>query len=573
MSNPATPAGAGDPRPDRAVTATETVDAVVIGAGHNGLVTAAHLADAGWDVVVLEERDVVGGAVNSIERDGWIMDEFSACHPLAVASPILKGLELEEHGLKWARAQTQYVHMSRPEDTHVPAVELEAAQTATLLAEDDPRDGRTWMRLVEQYLEMKEPFLGALLTAWPPIADTPRLLASVGLRNLPDFLRFMLLPTTRMGEELFHGRAGRELLAGNAMHADAPPTAPVSGVFGWMMTMLAQDSGFASPVGGTRELARALARRAEAAGARIDLSTSATRIVVRDGRARGVETADGRRIAVRRAVVTDTSAPALYGSLLDGRDVPAGLRSRLDTVVWDLPTVKLDYRLAGQMPWTAQNARGAGVAHIGRDVPGLVQWSAELEAGKVPDDPFVLLGQMTSIDETRSPAGTETMWLYTHLPRGVTDPAAAARLVENSEWMLDRFAPGWRDLIVERLVRTPETLEESNSNLGDGAVGGGTQQLTQMALWRPVSGFGGPRTHIPGLYLGSAAIHPGGGVHGACGWMAARATLADASAISGLPGRAWSRALRSLYANDDPAWVGRGQAVSSLQPDGLPHGS
>lgn len=552
------------PIPTAGRGATETVDAVVIGAGHHGLVAACHLADAGWDVVVLEERDVVGGAVSSIEHDGWVLDEYSACHPLAQASPVIKALELENHGLRWATADTQFAHLCRPEDEWAPAVYRDAAATADHLAADEPEDGRTWLRLVEQYQELKEPLLGALLTAWPPVADTPRLLRAVGLRHVPDFLRFMLLPTTRMGEELFRGRAARELFAGNAMHADAPPTAPISGVFGWLMTMLAQDVGFPSPVGGTRELARAMARRAEAASARIDLQTSATRIVVRDGRARGVETADGRRIAARRAVIADTSAPALYTRLLDQTDVPVGLRSRLDHFVWDLPTVKLDYRLAGTMPWTARQAHGAGVVHIGRDVPGLVQWSAELEAGDVPREPFALMGQMTSIDATRSPEGTEALWLYTHLPRGVTDEGAASRLVDNSEAMLDRFAPDWRDLVVERIVRTPRSLQDANANLGEGAVGGGTQQLLQQALWRPMTGLGGPRTHVPGLYLGSAAIHPGGGVHGGCGYQAARAAMTDAGIVGRGVGRLWSGALRGMYSESDPAWVGRGSAPDEL---------
>lgn len=537
--------------------ATETVDAVVIGAGHHGLVAAATLADAGWDVLVLEERPVVGGAVSSALRDGWVMDEFSACYPLALASPVLRRLRLEDHGLRWAAADTQVVHLGRPGERTAPAVLARPEDTAALLAEDDPRDGRTWLRLVEQYQRVKGPFLDTLLTQWPPVADARRLVTALGVRHLPDFVRFMLLPTTRMGEELFHGRGGRELLAGNAMHADVPPTASVSGVFGWLMTMLAQDVGFPSPVGGARELARALAKRAEAAGATIVTSTPATRVVVLSGTVRGVETADGRRIRVRRAVIADTSAPALYDRLLGPAHVPAGLRARLGGFVWDLPTIKLNYRLSGPVPWTAREARGAGVVHVGRDIPGLVRWSAELEAGLVPDHPFALVGQMTSIDATRSPAGTETVWLYTHLPRGVTDDAAVRQLTDKSTAMLDRFAPGWRDLVIEGWHQTPHTLQAEDSNLEEGAVGGGTQQLFQQAIWRPVTGLGGPRTHVRGLYLGSAAIHPGGGVHGACGHLAARAALRDAGGLGRRLYDVWLGASSRLYADADPPWVTR----------------
>lgn len=537
--------------------ATETVDAVVIGGGHHGLVSAAALADAGWDVLVVERRPVVGGAVSSVVRDGWVMDEFSACYPLALASPVLRRLRLEEHGLRWARADTQVVHVARPQDRDAPAVHRRPEDTAARLADDDPRDGRTWLRLVEQYDAVKGPLLDALLTRWPPVADTARLVGAVGARHLSDFARFMLLPTARMGEELFHGRAGRELLAGNAMHADAPPTAPVSGVFGWLMTMLAQDVGFPAPVGGAGELAAALARRAEASGARIATSTTATRIVLRGDRARGVETADGRRIAARRAIVADTSAPDLYLRLLDAGDVPAGLLARLTNFAWDVPTIKLNYRLDGPMPWTAGPARGAGVVHLGADVDGLVRWSAALESGVVPELPFALVGQMSSIDGTRSPTGTETLWLYTHLPRGVTDEASAARLIEASEQTLDRFAPDWRDLILERWVQTPPTFAAANANLGEGAVGGGTQQLFQQAMWRPFAGVGGPRTHLRGLYLGSSAIHPGGGVHGGCGHLAARAALADAGALGRRVAGARAAVLRRWYDEDTPVWVGR----------------
>ena len=505
----------------------ESVDAVVIGAGHHGLVAAAVLADAGWDVLVLESRDRVGGAVSSVVRDGWVMDEFSACHPLAAASPVLRELALEEVGLSWARSERVLAHAGTPDDRAGALLHRDATATAAWLDEEAPGDGGAWLRLVEDYQRVKAPLLDALLTRWPPVAPGARLARALG-RELPRFARMLALPVTRMGEELFSGERGRMLLAGNAMHADIPPGSLGSGVFGWVMTMLAQDVGFPSPVGGSGRLAEAMAERARRCGARIEVGETVTRVDVRGGRAGAVLTAGGRWIRARRAVVADTSAPALYGDLLSDDVVPPRVRDDLDRrFEWDLPTVKLNYRLDARMPWTAAAARGAGVVHVGADVAGLVEWSGDLGAGRVPERPFALVGQMSTIDPSRSPQGTEALWLYTHLPRGVHDSASADRLVERSEGMLEEFAPGWRELVLDRWVQRPDDLEAANANLGQGAVGGGTQQPFQQLIFRPVTGLGGPRTAVEGLYLGSAAIHPGGGVHGACGYLAARCALAD----------------------------------------------
>ena len=160
-------------------SAGPAVDAVIIGAGHHGLVAAATLADAGWDVLVLEQRQVVGGAVHSSDRDGWVMDTFSACHPLALASPVLRHLDLPAHGLRWAWAPTQVAHLARPGESQAPAIEARAQDTAAALAQDAARDGATWLRLVEQYEQVKGPLLDALLTQWPPLTSAARLLRRV----------------------------------------------------------------------------------------------------------------------------------------------------------------------------------------------------------------------------------------------------------------------------------------------------------------------------------------------------------------------------------------------------------
>lgn len=219
-----------------------TVDAVVIGGGHHGLVAATTLADAGWDVVLLEARDHVGGAVSSVNHGGWVMDEFSACHPLAVASPIIKALGLEYYGLRWCRSDAVLAHAGSPQDPDGAAIMTDAQATAALLAEDHPADASAWLELVEEWQRIKGPLLDSLLTRWPPVAPGARLVRAIGAHDLARFLRFLMLPTIRMGEEIFQGHRGPMLLAGNAMHADIPPDAPGSGAFGWLMAMLAQTS-------------------------------------------------------------------------------------------------------------------------------------------------------------------------------------------------------------------------------------------------------------------------------------------------------------------------------------------
>ncbi|WP_040158261.1 phytoene desaturase family protein [Nigerium massiliense] len=524
----------------------ETVDAVVVGGGHHGLVAATLLADAGWDVVVCEARDKAGGAVASRRVDGWVLDEYSAFYPLAKASPALASLDLTSHGLRWAERDAVVAHVAASDDGVGTVLWRDPARTAATLEADHPGDGDAWLGLVAGFERVREPLLAALLTQWPPTTSALALLRRVGLRDAPDFARMLALPLEAFTRERFGGRRAADLLAGNALHADIPLTSPGSGLFGWLMAMLAQTYGFPAPVGGAGELARALVRRAEASGARVRLSSPVERVDVRGGRAIGVRLRGGGTLRARRAVICDTSAPDLYDRLLAPGVVPAGLRARLDRFRWDPPTLKLNWRLAAPLPWTAAGARTAPVVHAGLDADSLARWSDDVATGRSPGRPFALVGQMTTADPSRSPAGTESLWLYTRLPRGAGS-GASEEAVRRCEEMLDRLAPGWRDAVLDRWAQTPDDLHAADANLGDGALAGGTNQLFQQAFWRPVTGLGGPRTFVEGLFLGSAAIHPGGGVHGAAGLLAARAALADAGWLGGPRRRLATAALRGLY--------------------------
>ncbi|TWF79990.1 phytoene dehydrogenase-like protein [Pseudonocardia hierapolitana] len=523
----------------------EIADAVVIGGGHHGLVAAAVLADAGWDVCVLEAADGVGGAVRSAElHPGFTADLFSAFYPLAAASPVLRALDLGGCGLQWTHAPAVLAHPARPDGAPAAVLYRDRERTAAAM---DPRDGEAWLRLCAQWDAVGDAVLRSIFTAFPPVRGPLQVLRRVGTADALRLARFLVLPVRRMGEELFAGEGARLLLAGNGGHADIPPDAPGSGVFGWLLAMLGQQYGFPVPVGGAGELSGALARRATAAGAELRTGERVERIDVRGGRAVAVHSATGRTVRVRRAVIADVAAPALYRDLLPASAVPDRLRADLEQFTWDTPVVKVNWALREPIPWRNPGVAGAGTVHLGADERGLARWAGEIESGTVPATPFALLGQMTTADATRSPAGTESAWAYTHLPRGVADDESADRLAERIDEAVEEFAPGFRGRVLHRAVQRPGDLQAADPNLVHGAVGGGTMQLHQQLVFRPVPGLGRSETVVGGLYLGSASAHPGGGVHGVCGWLAARAALAEQGLLGGLRRRVTSAALELIY--------------------------
>ncbi|WP_461480132.1 phytoene desaturase family protein [Mycobacterium sp. HUMS_1102779] len=503
------------------------------------------LADAGWDVLVLEAQHEPGGAVRSAElTPGYVTDLCSSYYPMTVASPAMAALRLEEHGLRWSHAPAVVGHPRGGSDEDPPIIYRDPARTATELERRHRADGENWWRAVELWQKIKAPLLGALLAPFPPVRPMLRLLRELGTSEAVRLANLLIQPANTMVDHLFDGEAPRVLLLGNAMHADIPPDAPGSGAMGFLMTMFAQDHGWPVPVGGSGQLTAALVSRARSAGARIDCDQDVARVEVRGRRAVGVTTAGGRTVRARRAVVADVTAPRLFCEMLPADAVPAGLRRQLEHFVWDPPVVKVNYALDGRIPWRAQSLAAAGTVHLGADADGLMRWMADLNTRVVPEHPFMLLGQTTTADPSRSPAGTESVWAYTHLPRNVADDVAAERLAAAVDRVIEEHAPGFGSRVIGRFVQRPSDLQASDANLHLGALNGGTAQLQQMLIFRPAPGMGRAETPIERLYLGSASATPGGSVHGACGRNAANAALADAG-VTGWPRRKLTRSVLS----------------------------
>jgi phytoene dehydrogenase-like protein len=513
-------------------------DAVVIGAGPNGLVAANMLAGAGWDVLVLEAEPEPGGAVRTAEltqEPGFRHDWCSAFYPLAVTSPAMLALELERHGLNWRRSPLVVAHPTR--DGTCVSISQDIDETAASFEAFADGDGDAWREVYAGWRRIRDPLVDALFgSTFPPLRAGARLAAALK-RDTARFARFGLLPVRRYAEEEFRGDGAARMLAGNALHADLTPETPGGAVFGWLLCCMGQERGWPVPEGGAGELTAALVRRLEAHGGKLVTRTRVDEVVVRRGRAVAVRTQDGAEVPARRAVIADVGAPRLFLDMIRRDELPSKLLRDLRRFQYDSATVKVDWALDAPIPWTHPDARRAGTIHIAEGIDELTVHASELSRHLIPSRPFLLFGQYSMVDPTRAPAGAETAWAFTHTPQqprgdagpdgltGSWDGRETELFVARIEDQVEELAPGFKKLIRKRHVLTPGAFREHDDNLVNGALNGGTAQLHQQLIFRPATGLGRPETPIRGLYLGSASAHPGGGVHGACGANAARAAL------------------------------------------------
>ncbi len=512
-------------------------DAIVIGAGPNGLVAANVLADAGWKILVLEAQSSPGGAVRSADlaAPGFRADVCSSCYPLGIASPVLQSLGLDEYGVEWSHAPLALAHPAPDGCVLVDPSDRDA--TTRSIDAFAPGDGKVWQRMYRTWDRGGTAILAALLAPVPPVRGALHAARALGPRDVLTFTRLAVASLDHVVRR-FHGEGGKLLLGGNMAHTDLSASAPAGALYGWLLACLAQDVGFPVVRGGAANLSDALVRRLADRGGEVRCGARVKRVLIDGKRARGVDVAGLGELRARRSVVADTSAPALYNHLVGRGHLPRRYQRALGRFTWDHATVKVDWALDAPIPWDAEPAGHASTIHLVDSIDDLRTAGAQLEANRVPARPFVIVGQTTTADPSRSPAGTEAAWAYMHVPqlvRGDAGPDGISgrwangdgeRVADRIETEIERRAPGFRRNVQARHVLTPASLEALDANLVGGAVGGGTSSIGQQLFLRPLPDrSGGERTPIRGLYLASAGAHPGGGVHGACGANAARAAL------------------------------------------------
>jgi len=499
------------------------VDAVVIGAGHNGLVAATLLARAGWSVEVLERGAVAGGAVGSDTTEhGYLHDWGSAFYGVLHTSPVLRELGLDRR-VTWAHTGTP---VSAVWDPDRPAAVLRRTVdgTADCLGED----ADAWRELVTWWHRLGEPLFAAMLGpvgAPLPLLRTLRRLS--GVREGVQTARMLLEPVEAWVHQQFATDAARLLFAANATHADVGIDAAGSTPPAMLLAMAAQVHGMPVPVGGASRLADAMVAAASEAGVVVRTGVEVTRVVVRGGRAVGVVTADGTGVAARRAVVADVAPTVLARDLVGEQHLPTAWLASLRRHRYTSGYFRIDVDLDRPAPWADERLADSVVVHVTGDLDELALSQAEVRRGLLPSAPQLIVGQQDRADPSRVPPGGASLWVECHCP---ARPVGAApdwphRFADRVLDRLERHAPGLRGAVVDATVLPPLALQERDPNLVGGDVGGGSAAPDQLLVFRPVAGWSPYALPVDGLFMCGAASHPGGGVHGMCGRNAAKAVL------------------------------------------------
>jgi phytoene dehydrogenase-like protein len=474
-------------------------DAIIVGSGPNGLAAAVTLAAAGLRVHVIEGAPAIGGGCRTEELTlpGFRHDVCAAAHPLAAASPFFRRFGLAERGVTLLRPPVQFAH---PLDGgRAAVVTCSVAETAARLGADGPAYQRLLGPLVSRWDGLGDALLGTLRR--PPASPLPL---------LPSALR-AVLPASAVARR-WHGQQARAILAGAAAHGMLPLTrSPTAGI-GLVLMALAHVTGWPFAAGGSASITAAMAAAVTAAGGVIETGRRVTSLA---------------ELERAPAVLLDVSPRAL--GAMAGDALPAWYRAALRRYRYGPGICKADFALSGPVPWANPDCRQAGTVHLGGTLEEIAAAEAEVAGGRHPERPYVLLTQPGIVDPSRAPAGKHAVWAYCHVPAG-----SGADVSDRIEAQIERFAPGFRDLILAKAVRTAAVVAARNPNYVGGDIGCGAQTLRRIAFG-PVPRWNPYRTPLPGVYLCSSATPPMPGVHGRCGELAALSALREVFGIAGPP--------------------------------------
>jgi phytoene dehydrogenase-like protein len=465
-------------------------DAVVVGSGPNGLAAAIEVAMAGCSVCVVEAHEVIGGGSRSAELTlpGFIHDVCSAIHPLAFASPFFRRLPLAEHGLEWIHPPAAVAH---PFDDGTAAVlEKSIERTSATLGEDARAYSNCFAPLAENADKLVSEFLGPLIH----LPRHPLLFATFGLQAIQSAIGF--------SRRHFKGPRARGLFAGIAAHSNMALERAPTAAFGLLLGMLGHAGGWPIAKGGSQKIAAALCGCFKSFGGQI----------VTCSRVKSL-----RDIPPARAVFFDVAPRELLR--ITGDRLPASYRRQLAKYKHGPGAFKIDWALSAPVPWKNPDCARAGTLHLGGTIEEIAAAESATAKNRIPDRPFVLFAQQSVFDPTRAPAGKHTAWGYCHVPKGST-----IDMTKHIEAQVERFAPGFRDCILRRHTMSTVEFESYNPNYIGGDITGGLQSLWQMVA-RPSLRISPYTTPVKGFFLCSSSTPPGGGVHGMCGYYAARAAL------------------------------------------------